>query len=141
MFISFALVFFILLGSVCASDVDNVSSTDNNHDLLSSNVEMELQSSQDLNSNDTLASIDEASSDLNASDALASSNGDNDDLLTVSNKKVSFSAYSGSTIIAGNNFYVKLLDEKALRLSAKPYLSHSTARPTSLSPKRTVQHI
>lgn len=112
MFISFALVFFILLGSVCASDVDNVSSTDNNHDLLSSNVEMELQSSQDLNSNDTLASIDEASSDLNASDALASSNGDNDDLLTVSNKKVSFSAYSGSTIIAGNNFYVKLLDEK-----------------------------
>ncbi len=117
MFIAFALIFFLLLGVASASEDGNVSSVENSDDnsnILSSNIELENNISSTSNEeisdvNDDKLGIDENSQEVgesNSSDVL-------------SEVKTSIKVTSPSTIIRGDSFDVKLLDANGKGISGK----------------------
>ena len=113
-------MFFILLGVASASDVNNVSSiesSNDNSDILSSNVDLENELSSDMKFNETLSvnNDDKVSSDEGSDEVQDNHSSDK----VVANKQPSFVVVSPATIIKGDSFQVKLLDENGTAMSGK----------------------
>lgn len=110
MFIALALIFFLILGAASASEDGNVSSIQNSNDdsdILSSDIN--LQENLSSSSGEELSDFndDELSADENSSSDVADE------------KKVTLKVVSPSTIIRGDNFEVKLTDDKGKVISGK----------------------
>ena len=98
MLISFALVFFLLLGVASAADLSNVSSvesSDDNSEIVSSDITSE----NDLSFNDDVNELSQGA----VSEKTGANNSKSGDV-KVEDKKTSLKVVSPSTIIKGNHF-------------------------------------
>lgn len=112
MYVSFALLLFLLIGVASAGEVGNVSdieSSTDNSDLSFSNTAIE----NDFSHEDNLSSVAE-------DESLAQSTGDGEDVLNASNTKSTSFEVLTPTVINRDYFQVKLLDENGNALSKKP---------------------
>lgn len=111
--ISFALVFFLLLGVASAADLSNVSSvesSDDNSEIVSSDITSE----NDLSFNDDVNELSQGA----VSEKTGANNSKSGDV-KVEDKKTSLKVVSPSTIIKGNHFQVKLSDDNGKGISKK----------------------
>ena len=120
MFITFALAFFLLVGIASAADAGNVSSIESssdNLDLQSSDINLENKLSSDMESDGELSVGDEDKLSVDENSQAISKSNSSD--LMLSKKQSSFKVVSPSTILRGQYFQVKLLDENGTGISGK----------------------
>ena len=114
MFIAFALLIFIFIGCASASEDGNVSAIENtncNSEILSSNINLNEDVELEKNFNENSVVSEDNSKDVIGNN---SSSGD-----VVEDKKASLKVVSSPTIIKGNYFQVKLLDENGTGIAKK----------------------
>lgn len=114
MFIAFALLIFLFIGCVSASEDGNVSvieSTNGDSELLSSNINLneKIGVEKDLNENSVVK-------EDNSQDVIGNSSSSGN---VVEVKKASLKVVSSPTIIKGNYFQVKLSDENGTGIAKK----------------------
>ena len=114
LFIAFALLIFLFIGCVSASEDGNVSvieKTNGNSELLSSNINLneKVELEKDLNENSVVKEDNSQEVIGNGSPSAK----------VVEDKKASLKVVSSPTIIKGNYFQVKLSDENGTGITKK----------------------